>query len=69
MTEKDRIIKVATDNGWRPSGLSAMTFSKHGKTAVSVRFADDGSVRDARIEGREVARSKAAAVIQHLRQG
>jgi len=68
MTDRDRIMKAARDHGWAvaPSPV-AVTIGKPG-TRVAVRFAGNGTAEHARIDGREVKRDKAAAVIKHLRE-
>lgn len=70
MTDQDRIVQAARQNGWhlrvdQTSG-TVHHYAK-GSRGVTVSFNPDGSVKEAMLGGSKVSRSKAASTIQYLR--
>lgn len=70
MTEQDRIVQSAQQNGWYClADRDGRTFHfAKGRGGITVRFSEDGSITEAMIGGTKIGHRKAARVLQALRE-
>lgn len=71
MTDQDRIVQAARQNGWHlRAGTDGRTFHfAKGQAGITVRFSADGSLIQAMTGGLRIRNRKLAIVLEALRKG